>query len=131
MVATTTRGDYAAQFIDQNIVSVGWSAAGSLKGLNRDQIIARVKETPWPDFKPMKAVVSGSQLDKYTNAMQVNDRVITYDPSTRIYHIGRIKGEYEFDSKADDVLANRRPVAWESVIDRDKLYRPHQKLPWI
>src|SRR5206468_2423759 len=100
-------GDYAAQFIELNIVSVGWSEAESLKNLkSRDEIIARVKET-WPDYKHMKAVVSGSQLDKIANVMKRNDRVITYDPSARTYHIGRITGEYEFDPTADDVLANR------------------------
>lgn len=117
-------GDYADEFIKQGIVSIGWSDAGSLKNLKtREQIIQKVKIT-WPDYKPMKAVVSGSQLDKIANVMQINDRVITYDPSKRIYHVGQISGDYEFASEAEDVLANRRKVIWKNQIERDRLSVP-------
>jgi len=117
-------GDYADEFIKQEIASIGWKDAGSLKNLKtRDQIIQKVKMT-WPDYKPMKAVVSGSQLDKIANVMQINDRVITYDPSKRIYHVGQISGDYEFASEAEDVLANRRTVVWKNQIDRDLLSVP-------
>jgi restriction system protein len=105
-------GNYADDFVQQSIVAIGWKDAGSLKDLkSREDVIERVKET-WPDYKRMKAVVSGSQLDKIANVMKINDRVITYDPSKRIYHIGKIVGDYEFDSQAEDVLANRRKVQW-------------------
>jgi restriction system protein len=117
-------GDYADQFIDQGIVSIGWKDAGSLKNLKtRDQIIQKVRQT-WPDYRPMKAVVAGSQLDKIANVMKVGDRVITYDPSKRIYHIGKISGDYEFSPEAEDVLANRRKVVWGNQIERDRLSVP-------
>lgn len=117
-------GDYAAEFIEKGLVSIGWSEAGSLKQLKtREQIIARVKET-WPAWKPMKTVVSGSQLDKIANVMKRGDRVITYDPSSRIYHIGKIVGDYEFDPNVENLLANRRSVEWQNEIDRDKLSVP-------
>jgi restriction system protein len=117
-------GDYADEFVRQSIVAIGWKDAGSLTSLkSRDQIIRKVKET-WTDYKPMKAVMSGSQLDKIANVMQVGDRVITFDPSSRIYHVGRIVGPYEFRSDADDVLANRRPVVWDGKIERDDLSVP-------
>ena len=84
-------GEYADEFVGQKIVAVGWQDAGPLNELlkSRDQIIDRVKEI-WPDWKPLKAVVSGSQLNKIVNVMEVGDRVITYDPSKRIYYVGRI-----------------------------------------
>ena len=117
-------GDYADDFLQQKIVAVGWKDAGSLKNLKtRDDVIEQVKKT-WPDYRPMKAVVSGSQLDKIANVMKINDRVITYDPSKRLYHVGRIVGDYEFDGEAEDVLANRRKVNWEHTIERDKLSVP-------
>jgi restriction system protein len=117
-------GEYADEFIRQNIVAIGWKDVGPLKNLKtREQIIQQVRTT-WPEYKPMKAVVSGSQLDKIANVMQIDDRVITYDPSKRIYHIGRIAGEYEFDPQAEDVLAHRRKVTWENEIERDRLSVP-------
>jgi len=117
-------GEYAEEFLSQKIVAVGWKDAGPLNGLqSRDQVIDRIKAT-WPHWKPLKAVVSGSQLNKIVNMMKVGDKVITYDPSKRIYHVGRISGEYAFDASADDILANRRPVDWEGQVSRDSLSAP-------
>ena len=117
-------GDYAEEFVKQGIVAVGWQAAGSLAALKtREDIIDRVKST-WPNFKPLKAVVSGSQLNKIANVMALGDQVMTYDPSRRIYHVGRIIGDYEFRGDVDDVLANRRKVKWEHEIERDQLSVP-------
>lgn len=117
-------GEYAEEFLSQKIVAVGWKDAGPLSGLkSRDQIIEQVKTT-WPHWKPLKAVVSGSQLNKIVNVMKVGDKVITYDPSKRIYHVGQISGNYEFDANADDILANRRPVSWSGQVPRDNLSAP-------
>lgn len=117
-------GKYADAFIDNNIVAIGWHETGSLSDLkSRDQVIEKVKIT-WPEYKRMKAVVTGSQLDKISNVMKQNDRVITYDPSTRIYHIGRIEGPYRFDAKDENERAHQRKVKWEHEIDRDKLSVP-------
>jgi restriction system protein len=117
-------GDYAEEFVKQGIIAVGWQAAGSLAHLKtREEVIEKVKET-WPNFKPLKAVVSGSQLNKIANVMKLGDRVITYDPSKRIYHVGHVTGGYEFRADVDDVLANRRKVEWENEIERDRLSVP-------
>lgn len=117
-------GNYADEFKRQNIVAIGWQNAGSMKGLaTRDQIILQVRKI-WPDYRRMKAVVTGSQLDKIANVMKVNDRVITYDPSKRVYYVGRVSGDYEFDAEADDCLANRRKVESLNEIERDRLSVP-------
>jgi restriction system protein len=117
-------GEYADEFLSHKIVAVGWKEAGPLGELrSRDEIINRVKTT-WPHWKSPKAVVSGTQLNKIVNVMKAGDKVITYDPSKRIYHVGRICGEYGFDRHADDILANRRPVDWENQINRDSLSAP-------
>jgi restriction system protein len=116
-------GDYVADFKERGIVSVGWKDAGSLENLTREQIIERVYET-WPNDKPKKVLMSGSQLDKIVNVMRPGDRVITYDPSKRIYSIGKIIGDYEFDESAENMLANRRKVEWQNEIDRDQLSVP-------
>jgi restriction system protein len=56
--------------------------------------------------------------------MKKDDRVITYDPSKRVYSVGRIVGDYEYNKDAEDSLANRRKVEWESEIERDRLSVP-------
>ena len=117
-------GDFADEFIKRGIGAIGWKDAGSLTKLkSREAIIEKVKRT-WPEYKQMKAVTSGSQLNKIANEMKIGDKVLTYDPSKRVYHAGRIVGEYEFDPNADDSIANRRKVVWEHQIERDRLSVP-------
>jgi restriction system protein len=117
-------GDYVDEFLRQGIVAVGWKDAGSLENLkSRKAVIEQVQHT-WPESKRMKTVVSGSQLDKIANVMKIGDRAITYDPSKRVYHIGKIVGQYAFDANAEGQLANRRKVVWLSQIERDRLSVP-------
>ncbi len=114
-------GKFVDDFIDKGMVGVGWDDVGSLSALkDRDQIIEKVKVT-WPEYKPMKAVVTGSQLNKIANVIQAKDRVITYDPSTRMYHIGRIESGYIFDQETENDRAHKRRVKWKHKIDRDRL----------
>jgi restriction system protein len=68
--------------------------------------------------------VSGSQLNKIANVIKTGDRVITYDPSKRLYYIGVVTGDYEFIANAEDGLANQRKVDWQNKIDRDQLSVP-------
>ncbi len=118
-------GDYAEEFIKKSIVAVGWKSVGDLKNLKtRSEIIQKVSET-YSDYKKLQAVVAGSQLDKFANVMKVGDRVLTYDPSQRIYHIGSISGDYSFQEDAEeDDLVNQRPVNWQNKVLRDALSVP-------
>jgi restriction system protein len=117
-------GEYAEEFIDKGYVGIGWAATGSLSGLKtRDQFIDKVKAT-WPAFKHMKAVVSGSQLHKIAVVIKPKDRVITYDPSTRMYHIGSIESDYIYNADDKNERPHQRKVKWLHKIDRDRLSVP-------
>ncbi|HYU11398.1 MAG TPA: restriction endonuclease, partial [Stellaceae bacterium] len=115
-------GRFANEFIEKGLVSVGWDETGPLENLSRAQIIERVRAV-WPDYKKMKAVTSGSQLDKIVNLIKSNDRVITYDPSKRLYHLGYIAEPYRYVPNAVEG-AHQRPVTWQATIQRDKLSVP-------
>lgn len=117
-------GQLAETFLEQGMIALGWHEAGPLQGINsREQVIEKVKIT-WPEFKRMKAVVVGSQLYKIASQIKAGDRVMTYDPSKRVYHIGTVVGDYTFDENATDSTAHRRKVSWQSQIDRDRLSVP-------
>ncbi|PZP85297.1 MAG: restriction endonuclease [Azospirillum brasilense] len=116
-------GQLAETFLEQGMVSIGWAEASSLLGLTREQVIEKVKQT-YPEYKPMKAVNSGSQLFKIASGIKTGDRVMTYDRSKRVYHIGRVTGDYTFDANAQDATAHRRKVSWDAQIERDKLSVP-------
>jgi restriction system protein len=116
-------GQFADEFIEKGLVSVGWDETGPLNELKtREQVIARVNAV-WPEYKKMKAITSGSQLDKIVNVIKPKDRVITYDPSKRLYHVGYIDGEYRYEPNAEEG-SHQRPVVWQDSISRDRLSFP-------
>ncbi|TAL28735.1 MAG: restriction endonuclease [Alphaproteobacteria bacterium] len=117
-------GDNIRAFLDEGIIAIGWRAVGSLKNIkSREQIIKKVEEN-WPEYKHKKAIVTGSQLNKVANLIRINDKVITYDPSTRKYHLGTVSGEYGYDAATEESMAHFRSVKWEHTIDRDLLSPP-------
>src|SRR5690348_17136433 len=88
-------GRFANEFLEKGLVSMGWGDTGPLDKLIRAQIIERVRAV-WPDYKKMKVITTASQLDKIANVIKSDARVITYDPSKRLYHIGQVVGDYKF-----------------------------------
>ena len=117
-------GQLAETFVDKGIVSLGWGEIGSLGSeLTRDQVIAKVKTT-WPEYKSMKAVVVGSQLFKIASGIKIGDQIMTYDPSKRIYHIGKVSGDYEYFPDEIEATSHQRKVTWEMQVDRDSLSVP-------
>lgn len=115
-------GDYAEEFLQQGVVAIGWPEVGSLAGLkSREAVIEAVKRA-YPHYSPKQAIVNGGQIDKIVNGFKPGDDVVTYDPSTRTYHIGRVAGEYEFFQQSE--MPNRRRVEWRYAVERDRLSLP-------
>jgi len=120
-------GRLAEVFLEQGIVAIGWRNVGSLQNIkSREEIIEKIK-VMWPEYKTKKSVVAGSQLHKVVFEMKTGDRVITYDKSKDIYHIGRVAGNYIFERNAEEMTAHRRNVLWEEKIDRDRLSLPTKR----
>ena len=114
-------GQNVEEFLEKEIVAIGWQEVGSLAGVKkRSDVIKKVAAT-WPSYKQRQSVVAGSQLNKFANLIKDGDRVITYDPSKRIYHVGTISSPYAFSEDAHESMAHTRPMKWEGQIERDKL----------
>lgn len=124
MIRNRNRGVlFADEFVAKGLVALGWDDTGPLNAFkSREEIINKVRAIR-PEYKKMQAVTSGSQLDKVVNVIKIGDRVITYDPSKRLYHVGTVIGDYRYQPGAAEG-AHQRPVRWEHTIERDKLSVP-------
>jgi len=108
------------RFLEQGQVAIGWNQLGSLApGLSRAEIAEKVAEQ-WPMYKKGKVAIVAGQIFRFINKIKVGDRVITYDPGRRIYALGTIESEPEFDASFDE-LARIRRVRWEAEISRDDI----------
>jgi restriction system protein len=62
------------------------------------------------------------QLFRFVRQFKIGDRVVTYDPASRLYYCGQIAGEYEYHSDVEfEEMLNRRRVRWEHERKKDDL----------
>ena len=124
MVRAETGGRLFETFKSNSIVAIGWHQIGPLDDLTgRDAIVDKVQRC-WPDWHKMKIRMNGGQLHRFRNEMVVGERIVTYDPSSRVYLVGTLSGEYRWDSSHDAEFSNVRPVEWEGEVSRDWLSVP-------
>lgn len=121
MVRAATGGRLADEFAEKGIVAIGWNDIGDLtKYKDKNQVIRAVEEC-WPDWPPGRVMNSSSQLIRFRDELATGDRVLTYDSSRRVYHVGTIKGPYQHSTDVLPPYENIRQVAWEGEVERDKL----------
>jgi restriction system protein len=118
LVRAGRRGRYAADFLAQQVVAIGWPAVGDLAGRDRANLVDAVRQQYGEKGAPGIAGI----LFRFANQMTIGDLVLTPDSETRELHGGRVVGDYRHDS--DALLPdypNVRPVQWTKRFSRDEL----------
>jgi len=119
---TAGRGNaYVDRFLEDNMVAIGWSGAGDYTGVTSRAALRELFQTVYPDDTPRQIDVGAGQVWRFLGEMRPGDDVVTYDPQSRLYHRGAIKGppRYRPDVIAD--LPTQRDVQWLDAISRDEL----------
>jgi len=119
MVRAGSGGHLADEFKEQGVVAIGWSDLGDLGQYKTKDDILQACKKQWPDWRDGQIMSSASQLLRFREKLSKGDRVITYDSSRRIYHVGTITGDYSYNQGAVGPMSNTYPVNWEGEIDRD------------
>ncbi len=112
-------GSLIEMFLTKGIAAIGWGSLGKLSGLTKEQLLQKI-ENEWKENKAGKNRNILSILYRFANEIKINDRIITYDPSRRIYHTGIFTSEYFYDKTLGE-WPNYRKVNWEREISRDSL----------
>jgi restriction system protein len=108
-------------FLSNNVVGIGWSLLPDLTTKNtRKQVLAMVKAA-WPDWKAGRQNVSAGQLFRFAHEIKTGDRVITYDPNQRIYHVAEVVGDYSYNPMTIEDYPHLRTVKWQTKVERDDL----------
>jgi restriction system protein len=121
MVRSASGGRLADEFKEKGVVAIGWGEIGDLNKYKDKAAILEAIRVQWPDRSQARLMSSASQLYRFREKLSKGDRVITYDSSRRIYHVGTITGPYKYHPKQLPPLENTRTVEWEGEVDRDQL----------
>ena len=122
MVRAGVNSAYVNTFVKEGIVALGWGVIGSIEKMEtREQIIPLIREA-FPSKKLHWVKLSSSQLFKFLRLLKVGDRIMTSDTPNRIYHVGTIVSDYEFNPKILPDVPNTRRVKWDKkTIKKDEL----------
>ncbi|MFA5780374.1 MAG: restriction endonuclease [Elusimicrobiota bacterium] len=119
MVRAGEGGYLFDEFKNKNVVAIGWNEVGDLTKITTLDEIKDAITDKYPDFKLGKIYMSAGQVSRFKNDLKKNDYVITYNPDKRIYLIGEIIGDYEFNKKLME-YNNIRKIKWIGEVSRDR-----------
>jgi len=112
-----SHGEASSQFLEGNCIAVGWKKCGDLSALppDREAYKNKVAET-YPDYKRGAIPVYAGVLFRFCHEMQVGDLVAYPCKSDKKIYLGRVVGEYKFNSS--NVYPNGRTVEWVRSVPR-------------
>ena len=120
MVRADVGGRLFDDFKAQGVVAIGWHSLNDLSRLKtREDFLAALAKAR-PDLRRMQASMSASQAYRFVREMVVGERMLTYDPSGRVYAVGTIASDYIYDRTREE-FRNVRKVKWDGSVARDQL----------
>ena len=106
-------------FIEKGIVAIGWDQLGDISpGVSRKEISKKLFSEN-PNRSKSNVAINTGQLYRFLNDIKVGDKVLTYDPSRRIYHVGDISSDPVYKPDLIEGLPRVRNVNWIGEVNRD------------
>ena len=106
-------------FKEQNKVAIGWNL-GDLTNKSSEDIKSLVNEIYKNNSKQQNSKIYSQEI-RFRFDIKEGDYVLSYDPSTRNYLIGKISSDYYFSEKFIEEYTDIRDVKWLGEVPRDKL----------
>jgi restriction system protein len=122
MIRAGSGGVFFEEFRERKIVGLGWRNVKNLTLFKDRQALASAMRSAYPEYPDQAVAMNTGQLFRFANEIQVNDKVVTYDPSGRVYLCGIIMSAYKyFPAEDEEERVNQRSVNWLHETPRDKL----------
>ena len=118
-IVRSNGGELLPLFFDNNIVALGWCQNTDFA--NKDKSFIKSEfQREYPDSEKSIPTWVGF-FENFINVMQVNDYVLTYDSSLRLYYLGKIKSGYSYNPPIGKDFPHIRNVEWykDKPISRD------------
>jgi restriction system protein len=106
-------GDADTLFLKKNYVALGWAKVGDLNKLPavREAFKAKIAEC-YPDKKPGVIPNNAGQLFRFVHEVKPDDLIVYPSKHDRQVHVGKVEGDYKYDSSIDKGYPHLRSVKW-------------------
>ena len=111
---------YAADWLDRNVIGIGWDFDGAdIANMSREQIKA-VYVSAHPAESKQKVAASVGQVYRFAHPMAQDSTIVMHNPAERLYRIGAIEGPCTPASEPESVTYTRA-VSWHEIAPRNVL----------
>jgi restriction system protein len=121
MIRAGEGGYLIDEFSKKNLVAIGWNQMGDLTNVKSQDALKQLYRQTYPQAKPGTIPGAAAVIQKFCNAVQKNDAVVSYDPNKREYLIGQITSDYYYKPGVIPDYPNIRDVNWQNRVSRDEL----------
>ena len=125
MVRAGRGGEFAARFLDESIVAIGWGHIGDITASTPDDEIRRMMDVAYPGEKSGSRASWAGAVRRFVKEVEIGDPVVTYDNESRLYHLGEIRSDAEqrtfVHADGEKRLEFCREVKWLDEVPRDSL----------
>lgn len=120
MVRAGEGGYLLDEFLSRGLVAIGWNGIGDLAPLNTSDKIKAALRADDPEYTDAQININAGQIFRFRNEFKKGDHVVTYDRVKRVYSIGEITSDAEYNLNLFDYHHIRR-VKWLQTVQRDNL----------
>lgn len=113
-------GTLCPMFLDKGIASIGGSEIGDPRQYkSKDELITALKSSVKAKSSKSYSIWAGF-IKRIRDEVVVGDRVVTYDPAIRVYHMGEVTSGFEHNPSLG-TWPNYVRVSWTHQVSRDDL----------
>lgn len=111
-----TEDDIFDYCIENNVIALGWGDDIDFSNCSNKQEIKKVFFKQYPEGR----VFTIDAIERFKNRMKIGDIVIISNGNTMVRAIGKVTGEYSFNSSINDGYMQFRDVEW-LVVDSENM----------
>lgn len=121
MVRAGRESVYVEDFLQGEIVAIGWSELGFIEPNTPKGKIEEQYRQALPKESDGQVRTAAGQIARFLHEFQIGDRVVTYDRNKRAYYLGEILSNAEWAPDKIAQLPRVRQVRWTQRVGRDRL----------
>lgn len=112
-----------SNFFEHSIVAIGWDGLGNHAQYKTLEDLRKKMKEVYPNDRDGRLAAHAHIVWKFSHEMKTGDRVLVYNPETRLYQVGAISSDATFDDKRKE-FKNLRKVQYSQELSRDSLSAP-------
>lgn len=111
------QSSHVDEFKEKSVVAIGFAHSDAILKAKTVDEMRRIVAQEHPTAAPGRVIMWGSELYRFYHEMKNGDRVLVYEPTTRLYHLGEVAGDAGYHEKEE--LPHIRAVKWLRTLPRD------------